>query len=171
MAQELVEALRHQRHRFQNHLQVISGWLHLGKPERASAYLASLRASREQEAPLFTLADWRLLAMLLGKHAMAEANGVEVNWAIEAPMQRASQELSAWLASRFDAALDLCAAHGAGGRVEVTLGADGERHYARIACFDAAGAALTRQTGPAATVQDADSDWQQTFALAPEQEP
>src|SRR5690606_13105479 len=110
--QELVEALRHQRHRFQNHLQVISGWLQLGKPERAIAYLATLRQSREQEGRLFTLSDWRLLALLLEKHALAETNAVSVFWDVASPLHGSSPELAAWLTARFDAALDLCMAQG-----------------------------------------------------------
>lgn len=121
MAAELVEALRHQRHRFQNHLQVISGWLQLGKPERASAYLATLRQSREQESQLYALADWRLLARLLEKHALAEANGVPLTWHIETPATDASLELTEWLAERFDAALHACLAAGPGCRLEIAL--------------------------------------------------
>lgn len=161
MSAELVEALRHQRHRFQNHLQVISGWLQLGKPERASAYLATLRQSREQEGRLFGLADWRLLALLLGKHAMAEANGVEVIWDVEAPMQGASQELASWLAARFDAALDVCMAAGEGSRLHVILRESDGQHQVLISCYNAGGE-------PAAAPGD---DWQRAFVPAPEQEP
>lgn len=147
-----MEALRHQRHRFQNHLQVISGWLQLGKPERASAYLATLRQSREQEGKLFALSDWRLLALLLEKHALAEANAVPVAWDVASPLDGASPELSAWLRSRFDAALDLCMARGSGARLEIELRNVGGEHAVRIAAF-----------GPDGELLTGGADWQQTF--------
>lgn len=142
MPQELVDALRHQRHSFMNHLQVVAGWLQLNKPERATAYLQAVRHSSEREGQLFKLADWQLLTVLLQKHALAEASETEAVWLILAPFEGASRELVTWLATRFDAALAACTAHGSNCRIEVTCREDAGEQHVELACYDPAGQPL-----------------------------
>lgn len=52
-AAEVVRLLGDQRHDFLNHLQVLSGFLDLGHPEKASAYLKEILEQINQERELF----------------------------------------------------------------------------------------------------------------------
>lgn len=101
---ELTRLLRIQRHGFINQLQVISGWLQLGKPERALQYIDSVRRKREQDGRLLRISNWRLLALLLDKTAAAETAEVEVDWRVDADMERVPPALLHWLDRAFDEA-------------------------------------------------------------------
>lgn len=75
-----LEVLRAERHRLQNQLQVVAGWLELGRPERAATQLADviegqLRHGRWlRSAPSWAQGLWWILA------SRAERRGVSWYW-------------------------------------------------------------------------------------------
>jgi hypothetical protein len=75
-----VDVLRAERHRILNQLQVVAGWLELGRPERAAAQLADvieghLRHGRWlRSVPLWAQGLWWILA------SRAERRGVVWQW-------------------------------------------------------------------------------------------
>lgn len=74
--------LQRQRHSFLNHLQVISGWLQLGQPDRARTYLDRLaeRLAGDGQAVRSLSAEYGLLIADLNLEA--EAHGVLVEWQV-----------------------------------------------------------------------------------------
>lgn len=129
---DLVRLLRVQRHGFLNHLQVISGWLQLKRPERALHYIDVVRRKREQDGRLLKLADWRLLALLLDKTASAETAEVEVEWQIDSDMEGAPPELLEWLDRAFDEASAEAARSETDRTVRGTLSRAGDGYRAEI---------------------------------------
>lgn len=72
--------MRRQRHRFYNHMQVISGWLELNRPDRASDYLDQLmRQSQAMSSWLRSAPAWAQAAAWY-LDAMAEASGIVLIW-------------------------------------------------------------------------------------------
>lgn len=114
--------LRRQRHSFLNHLQVISGWLQLEKPERARQYLESVAARMTGEAEALRQASPGLALRMLELGLEAETHGVHLEWRIaasglslsEAQLEQLHQEVLAALRT---------AAQGAG--IAVDLSVDG----------------------------------------------
>ena len=51
-AEAMIQLLRRQRHEFLNRIQVVSGYLQLGYPERAGEYLQELAADMELDREL-----------------------------------------------------------------------------------------------------------------------
>jgi hypothetical protein len=78
LEEELVLILRNQRHAFMNHLQVISGWLQLNKPERAYEYLDQVAAKIEAEGNILKLGSPTLALAVLSSSALAESHGVRL---------------------------------------------------------------------------------------------
>ena len=56
-AQQMVNILRRVRHDFANHLQVISGYLDLGCPDKAQAYIGTLSYDLEAEGICFAIPE------------------------------------------------------------------------------------------------------------------
>lgn len=137
--QQLVRLVRNLRHGFMNHLQVVSGWLQLKKPERAAGYLESVRRKREQEAQLFRVGDWRLLTMLLTKASSAEAHEVEVVWQIHGDLERVPDELVEWLRDAFDHARDCLTAADGPRRLQVQIIEDPEAYSVTLRLLEHAG--------------------------------
>lgn len=78
LEEELVLILRNQRHSFMNHLQVISGWLQLNKPERAYEYLDQVAARIEAEGNILRLGSPSVALSVLSTSALAESHGVRI---------------------------------------------------------------------------------------------
>ncbi|MFZ5827097.1 MAG: Spo0B domain-containing protein [Bacillota bacterium] len=87
MSDELTRALallRSQRHSFLNHLQVISGWLQLGKSERAAQYIARAVALLEAESRALRRIDSPEVALFLMEMGIeAEPYGVTLRWRVD----------------------------------------------------------------------------------------
>lgn len=83
LGQDLLKVIRNQRHGFINHLQVISGWLQLGRPEHVLEYIDSIRQKREQESQILRVKNLEMLGLLLGKSSLAEAAELDVRWEVE----------------------------------------------------------------------------------------
>lgn len=82
LGQDLVKVIRNQRHGFMNHLQVISGWLQLKKPDHVLEYIDGIRKKREQESQILRIKSLEVLGLLLTKSSLAEANELEVRWEV-----------------------------------------------------------------------------------------
>ena len=93
---EVVTALRRLRHRQANHMQVIDGWLQLGRTERAAEYVreASVRIGQEgawyRELPL----SWLYSVLVLD--LLAESRGIRCQWHIS-PL---APDLAGWIRFR-----------------------------------------------------------------------
>lgn len=83
LGQNLLTVIRNQRHGFINHLQVISGWLQLGKPEHVLEYIDSIRRKREQEGQILRVKNLEMQGLLLGKSSLAEAAELDMRWEVE----------------------------------------------------------------------------------------
>lgn len=99
-AEQTVSMLRSQRHSMMNHLQVILGWLQLGRPERARQYLETLasRMAGEGEAIRQAPAATALVMLTLGLEA--ETHGVQLDWRVCGPVPPASDDELEVLAAR-----------------------------------------------------------------------
>lgn len=80
MAPPVVDMLGRQRHRLYNHLQVLSGWLELGRPDRAQIYLQSLMGDSAAVGDwIRQLPAWiQLLCWYID--SLAEARGIPLRW-------------------------------------------------------------------------------------------
>lgn len=80
--EQSLAVLQRQRHSFLNHLQVISGWLQLGQPERARTYLDRLaeRLTGDGQAVRSLPPEYGLLVADLNLEA--ETHGVLVQWQV-----------------------------------------------------------------------------------------
>jgi len=87
---DVIRVIRAQRHRFLNHLQVISGWLQLEKPDKAVGYIERVRREMEGHSLLFKLDAPELAARLLTEAAAAEGNGCSVAFELEGEAERLS---------------------------------------------------------------------------------
>lgn len=94
MAEELsraLELLRTQRHHFMNHLQVISGWLQLGKAERAIQYIDRVAARMEAERQALRRLERPEAALfVLDMGLRAESYGVALEWRLTGPVDPAA---------------------------------------------------------------------------------
>ncbi|HYG59558.1 MAG TPA: Spo0B domain-containing protein [Symbiobacteriaceae bacterium] len=85
-AKRAMNLVRRQRHSFLNHLQVISGWLQLGQPERARRYLDTIAGRMSAESEVIRRAPAALGHLMLELGLVAETHGVELEWRLsEAP--------------------------------------------------------------------------------------
>ncbi len=90
MADDLSQALallRAQRHSFMNHLQVISGWLQMGKTDRAAQYISQVAGRMESEGNVLRHAQSPAVALFVLSSAMeAEPFGVTIDWRVNGPV-------------------------------------------------------------------------------------
>lgn len=77
---EALHLLRRQRHSFLNHLQVISGWLQLNRPERAMQYLETVAARITGESDVLRQVPAALSLLVLELGLEAETHGVRLDW-------------------------------------------------------------------------------------------
>ncbi|MGE5676143.1 MAG: Spo0B domain-containing protein [Mycobacterium leprae] len=123
METDALAILRRQRHSFLNHLQVISGWLQLAKPERASEYVARVAARMESDGQAIRSLTPDLGLVALELSLEAEALGVEVEWRISKPLPDLSP---ACFKAEVGRALENVGRMGDGDRLlVVSLGSDG----------------------------------------------
>ncbi len=80
-----LDLLRFQRHSFLNHLQVISGWIQLGKLDRARDYLQEVATRLEAQGELSLVQPPDLVLVLLQVAHLAETYDVEVLWDVKVP--------------------------------------------------------------------------------------
>lgn len=73
---EWAALLRHHRHQWLNHLQVISGWLQIQQPARAQEYIQSVLERSDGLAQAIQKASPALLGLALELHMLAEREGV-----------------------------------------------------------------------------------------------
>lgn len=82
-SQEVINALKAQKHDFLNHLAVIDGFLQLQKHERASGYIRSICGQVEQGFNISGIENLEIQALLYRKLAIAENKGIEVKLDIQ----------------------------------------------------------------------------------------
>lgn len=112
--------LRRQRHSFLNHLQVISGWLQLERPERARQYLDTIAAEMATQTEVIRRLPAAVGILVMELEQEAESYGVRIVWQVAEPVP--ADQVAEWL---IDARAEVIAALAA----TATLG-DGERHVA-----------------------------------------
>lgn len=74
--------IRRYRHLVVNHLQVISGWLQLDRPERARKYLEGVSDRMMAEADAVRHLPGDLVLQLLAMSLEAESLGIAVEWRV-----------------------------------------------------------------------------------------
>lgn len=74
-----LEFCRQQRHDFLNHLQVVLGWLQLGRPERAITYIHEAREIYDKERQLFFNGNQELAINLLEVRYLGLTKGVRID--------------------------------------------------------------------------------------------
>lgn len=123
---EAMRVLRCQRHSFLNHLQVISGWLQMNQPERASHHVAELAERMAAESSALGQVPPDVGLRLLNLALEAETHGVRVEWHVLPPVVSiAEPELAAFLAQAL-AAVQAVSGRGEQERwIRLVLGADG----------------------------------------------
>lgn len=93
MSERLIRALalaRGQRHSFMNHLQVISGWLQLGKAERATEYIARMAARMEAESQVLQRIEHPEVGLFVVAAGLdAEPYGASLEWRLTGPVDLA----------------------------------------------------------------------------------
>lgn len=82
-SREMINILRAKQHDYSNHLQVISGSLQMGKPQRAMEYIKEIVGDLSLASNITGLESPELAALLLKKISLAEANGILVKLSIE----------------------------------------------------------------------------------------
>lgn len=115
------------RHAFMNDLQVISGWLQLEQPARASEYIATLRDSFFGETRMVRAAEGGVAALLLGKRGVAEKCGVAIRFDAAprvAAFHWGRPETGQLVDALVDAALFVLGSSCKGRRLEVSLQED-----------------------------------------------
>jgi hypothetical protein len=76
---QTVEMIRHYRHRYANHLQIISGWMELHKPDKAADYITQ-RALLSVQPSVFRGLPMRWIHRMMALNSSAEAAGQEIRW-------------------------------------------------------------------------------------------
>ncbi|MEW6309057.1 MAG: Spo0B domain-containing protein [Bacillota bacterium] len=86
--EQIIALNRKQRHDFLNDLQVITGWLQMGKVARAEEYLEYVREKLARESRIMRVKDPGLALLLLDKHSQAESHGVILDFHIPSELPR-----------------------------------------------------------------------------------
>lgn len=121
-AEQAMALLRGQRHSFLNHLQVISGWLQLDRPERARHYLEMVAARVSAEADLMRSLPPSMAVWVVHLLLEAETNGVQLEWQLSDLSRPIHEEWWRWLGDEVKAAALWPEEHR---KFVVTQGADG----------------------------------------------
>lgn len=87
-----LQLLRKQRHSFLNHLQVLSGWLQLNRPERARQYLDVLASRMGAESEVLNRVPAAAGLFVLEVGLEAETFGVPVDWQVRGEVSDAALE-------------------------------------------------------------------------------
>ena len=124
---EALVLLRRQRHSLINHLQVVSGWLQLDRPERARQYLEAVAARIAAEADATRQFPPALALVALVLSLDAETYGVAIEWDTTAqPVSPIEGEALAALQAQVTAAVAAaCDLPEGARRVQVRLGTGG----------------------------------------------
>jgi len=126
-AAQAVSLLRKQRHSFMNHLQVISGWLQLQRPDRAAQHIGALAPRLTAESDVLRLVSPENALLVLGLMLEAESYGAQVDWQVCSPLEALSLQTAEVLRSELHMALTAASAAPESERwVTVTLGPGSE---------------------------------------------
>jgi two-component system CitB family sensor kinase len=138
----LADALRAQEHEFTHRLHVIAGLIELGRHADAADYIQ--QSSHIHQALVASIVDSvgepTLLALLLGKAAVASERGIELQIGTDSSLSEDypdARDLVTVVGNLVDNALDSLSSHGGGGAVEVTVRDDPDGVLVRV-----------RDTGP-----------------------
>lgn len=120
---QAVSLLRSQRHSIMNHLQVLSGWLQLQRPDRAAQYIDALAARLAADAEALRRVPPETGFLVLGIALEAEIYGVAVDWQVHGPVTTLTRDATAVFQAQMRAAIKLVStAPEPARRVAVTLG-------------------------------------------------
>ncbi len=86
-SKEVIEALRGQKHDFQNHLSIISGLIQLGKPEKALEYTFNVCGKTNEVFSISKIKNVEVAALLYRKYAIAENSGITVELDIDSYLE------------------------------------------------------------------------------------
>ncbi|RKD23679.1 Sensor_kinase_SpoOB-type, alpha-helical domain [Caminicella sporogenes DSM 14501] len=77
-SKEVIEALRGQKHDFNNHLNVIAGMIQLNKPNKALEYIYNICGKTNEFFSISKIENVEVAAILYSKFAIAESKGITV---------------------------------------------------------------------------------------------
>lgn len=86
-SKEVIEALRGQKHDFQNHLNVISGLIQLGKADKALDYTFNICGKTNEIFSISKIKNVEVAALLYRKYAIAENSGIAVELDIDSYLE------------------------------------------------------------------------------------
>lgn len=75
----LLEIMRRYRHDFLNHLQVVSGFVQLGKPDRALEYVRRVSEEMEKLGAILRLQHPQMATLLLKNLLLAQDKQIDIN--------------------------------------------------------------------------------------------
>lgn len=85
--QDLIDVLRANRHDFSNHLQVVVGFMQLGKTDMAFEYVNEITGKMENQFSVSNLKNLGVAALLLKKQGLAEELGIRFKTKINTDLQ------------------------------------------------------------------------------------
>lgn len=87
-SEEVIDALRSQKHDFKNHLSVILGLLHMNEVNKAREYIYDINGRIDEAFSISKLNNVEFAAILHTKVAIAESKGIDVELDIECALDQ-----------------------------------------------------------------------------------
>jgi len=103
------ETVRNLRHSLINHLQVISGWLQLDRPDRAREHAEALGSRMAAESEAMRILPPSMALAVVELSLEAETHGVSLQWQVQTPCTLFSEERVADLNQRVRLTMNLAA--------------------------------------------------------------
>ena len=78
-SEEIIAALKGQKHDFNNHMNVISGYIQMGYPKKASAYINDVCGKSNEVFSISKIENAEIAAIIYKKYAIAESKSITVD--------------------------------------------------------------------------------------------
>ncbi len=82
----IIEALRGQKHDFNNHLNVIAGMIQMNKAKKALDYIQKIGGKTNEIFSISKIENVEIAAILYSKYAIAESKGIEIELDIDSSL-------------------------------------------------------------------------------------
>lgn len=125
--QDLIDVLRSNRHDFSNHLQVIVGFMQLGKTDLAFEYVNEITGKMENQSSVSNIKNLGVAALLLKKQGLAEELGIKYKTKINTDLQDLAvnpSDLARIIGNLIDNAFAAAGANSANPEITVSLDKD-----------------------------------------------
>lgn len=75
---EIIEALKGQKHDFHNHMNMVSGYIQMNQPDRAADYISAICGKSNEVFSISKIENTEIAAIIYKKYAIAESKGIDV---------------------------------------------------------------------------------------------